>query len=79
MALAVRMSGKECSITERKKERENENEKERLNKLSSRTVFSPANSTIFLGVMWSAVFLLVVFHKFIVKRGLTMSRNNRII
>lgn len=35
----------------RKKERANENEEERLNKLSSRNVFSPANSTIFLGVM----------------------------
>lgn len=50
---------KEKTSPNRRKERENE--KERLNKLSSRHAFPPANSTVLLDVLCSTVFLPITY------------------
>lgn len=52
---------REKMLHNRKKERANEKEKERLNELSSRNAFPPANSTVFLGVLCSTVFLPIAY------------------
>lgn len=42
---------REKMLYNRRKERANEKEKERLNELSSRNAFPPANSTVLVGVL----------------------------